>query len=79
MSSKDGQPPSSPDATAPPTVAPVSDVPPGVRVHHFDELSERTQRALATATPAGTLDIDTTTSRLSRGDIVVFTDYVRVK
>ncbi|ELK54676.1 hypothetical protein C452_15589 [Haloferax volcanii JCM 10717] len=50
-----------------------------MRVHHFDELSERTQRALATATPAGTLDIDTTTSRLSRGDIVVFTDYVRVK
>ncbi|CQR53837.1 MULTISPECIES: hypothetical protein [Haloferax] len=79
MSSKDGQQPSSPDATAPPTVAPVSDVPPGARVHHFDELSERTQRALAAASPAGRLDIDPTASRLSRGDIVVFTDYVRVQ
>ncbi|QOS12491.1 uncharacterized protein HfgLR_11770 [Haloferax gibbonsii] len=79
MSSKDGQSPSSPAVTAPPTVVPVTDVPPGARVHHFDELSERTQHALATASPAGRLDIDPTTSRLSRGDIVVFTDYVRVQ
>ncbi|ELZ96857.1 hypothetical protein C440_03748 [Haloferax mucosum ATCC BAA-1512] len=48
-------------------------------MHHFDELSERTQVALSTATPTGRLDIDPSTTRLSRGDIVVFTEYLRIQ
>ncbi|KAB1198983.1 hypothetical protein GJR99_12855 [Haloferax sp. MBLA0078] len=58
---------------------PITDVPPGARVRHFDELSDRTQHALATAAPSGRLDIDPATTRLSRGDVVVFTEYVRIQ
>lgn len=79
MSSKDGQPVSASEFQATPAVVPISDVPPGVRVRHFDELSDRTQHALATAAPSGRLDIDPSSSQLSRGDVVVFTEYVRIQ
>ncbi|KTG28447.1 hypothetical protein [Haloferax profundi] len=79
MSSKDEQPTSAPDVTTSPVVVPVTDVPAGVRVHHFDELSEQTQHALATVSHSGRLDIDPTATRLSRGDVVVFTEYFRVQ
>ncbi|ELZ99589.1 hypothetical protein C439_13584 [Haloferax mediterranei ATCC 33500] len=75
----DGQPTSATDVTTTPTVVPVTDVPSSARVHHFDELGERTQDALLTALPTGELDIDPSTTRLSRGDVVVFTEYVRIQ
>ncbi|WP_154325995.1 MULTISPECIES: hypothetical protein [Haloferax] len=79
MSSKDGRPAPATEFKASPAVVPITDVPPGARVRHFDELSDRTQHALATAAPSGRLDIDPATTRLSRGDVVVFTEYVRIQ
>ena len=78
MSSKDGQPASASGFDTSPAVVPITDVPPGARVRHFDELSDRTQHALATAVQSGRLDIDPASTRLSRGDVVVFTEYVRI-
>ncbi|SEL54179.1 hypothetical protein SAMN04488691_105239 [Haloferax larsenii] len=78
MSSKDGQPASASAFKAAPAVVPITDVPPGARVRHFDELSDRTQQALTTALPSGHLDIDPESTNLSRGDVVVFTEYVRI-
>ncbi|WP_416840594.1 hypothetical protein [Haloferax sp. DFSO52] len=79
MSSKDGQPAPATAFVASPVVVPITDVPPDARVRHFDELSDRTQHALATAAPSGRLDIDPAATQLSRGDVVVFTEYVRIQ
>ncbi|WP_410766677.1 hypothetical protein [Haloferax sp. DFSO60] len=62
-----------------PSIVPVTDVSPDTRVHHFDQLSDRTQQAIARAAASGHLDIDTETTRLARGDVVVFTKYFRVQ
>ncbi|WP_396611789.1 hypothetical protein ACH9L7_00435 [Haloferax sp. S1W] len=79
MSSKDGQSASASAVKTAPAVVPITDVPSSARVRHFDELSDRTQQAFTTAFPSGHLDIDPETTDLSRGDVVVFTEYVRIQ
>lgn len=57
-----------------PTVTPVEQVSPDAHVRHFDELDESAQSFLADGGEAGTVPED-----LDDGDVVVFTDYYRVR
>ena len=79
MSSKDEPSLSAAHTTGAPVVVPVSDVSPTARVRHFDQLDEDAQDALTAAVPNGRLDVDPESTRLSRGDVVVFTDYFLVQ
>ena len=51
-------------------------VPPGARVRDFDELDDRTQDFFLSTATDGTVPPG---FGLSQGDVVVFTDYYRVR
>ena len=79
MSLQDEPPLAAAQTTAPAAVVPVTDVSHTARVYHFDQLAEQTQDALTAAAPSGHLDVDLESTRLARGDVVVFTDYLSVQ
>ncbi|MFC7202492.1 hypothetical protein ACFQJC_03130 [Haloferax namakaokahaiae] len=81
MSLKDESSASVTDLAVAPSVVPISDVSPDTRVHHFDQLSDRTQQAIVDGSVSGHLDLDleTESTGLARGDVVVFTEYLLVR
>ncbi|MFC6953884.1 hypothetical protein [Halorubellus litoreus] len=54
-------------------------VPVDATVKHVDQLRDRTYRQIARATDGSVVEIDAASTRLSAGDVVVFTDYLRVE
>jgi hypothetical protein len=53
-------------------------VPQDARVHHYDELDERTQTAVAVAVESGGAFSPEPSARVAPGDVVVYTDYFEV-
>jgi len=60
------------------TVATVDEVPGDTRVRHFDELSHREQRRFLRLVEEGSVPREGD-GALSPGDVVVFTEYYRVR
>lgn len=54
-------------------------VPADATVKHVDQLRESTYRRIARATDGSVVELDAASTQLSAGDIVVFTDYLRVE
>lgn len=54
-------------------------VPADATVKHVDQLRDRTYRRIDRATDGSVVEVDAASTRLSAGDIVVFTDYLRVE
>lgn len=54
-------------------------VPADATVKHVDQLHERTYRAVARAANGSAVELDAASTVLSAGDVVVFTDYLRVE
>ena len=54
-------------------------VPADATVKHVDQLSARFYRQIERAADGSAVEIDAASTRLSAGDIVVFTDYLRVE
>jgi hypothetical protein len=54
-------------------------VPADATVKHVDQLEDATYQRLALAVRDHTVKIDASTTTLAAGDVVVFTDYLRVE
>lgn len=58
---------------------PTDHVPHDATAHHVDQLTDHTYRHVRHAANDTPHELDATTTRLSPGDIVVYTDYYRVE
>jgi len=54
-------------------------VPADATAVHVDQLAERTYQRIVRATDGEAVEVEASTTRLSAGDVVVFTDYLRVE
>jgi hypothetical protein len=62
-----------------PVAVPAETVSESARVRHFDELDETAQESLAGAVDGPSSPRTTSLPGLSSGDVVVFTDYYRIR
>lgn len=54
-------------------------VPADATVKHVDQLRTHTYSQIARMTDGSVVELDAASTRLSAGDVVVFTDYLRVE
>ncbi|MFC6725941.1 hypothetical protein ACFQE1_16530 [Halobium palmae] len=60
------------------TAVPATEVPPEARVVHFDQLGDAAKDRILSRDRGGEVTLGSTPAELDSGDVVVFTEYLRV-